>query len=66
MSSKQNNKVIYPITVGDLQNEAINRIGRKLTDNELYTAKKCVEWGLSSVVDITLRSAIDEAIDKNQ
>lgn len=66
MEIQENTKIIYPITVGDLQNDAIKRIGRRLNDNELHTAKKCVEWGLSSVVDITLKSAIEEAIDKNR
>ncbi len=66
MNNEQNNEVIYPITVGDLQNGAVERIGRKLNDDELHTAKKCVEWGLSSIVDITLKSAIGEAVDKNR
>jgi hypothetical protein len=66
MTNRENITAIYPITVGDLQNDAVKRIGRKLNDNELYTAKKCVEWGLSSIVDITLKSAIEEAVDKNR
>ena len=65
MKTQENVKVIYPITIGDLQDGAIKRIGRKLNDDELHTAKKCVEWGLSSIVDITLKSAIEEAVDKN-
>ena len=64
MEIKQNTKVIYPITIGDLQNDAIKRIGRKLTDDELYIAEKCVESGLSCVMDITLRSAIEAAVEK--
>ena len=65
METQENMKVIYPITIGDLQNDALKRIGRKLNDDELYTAEKCVESGLSFVMDITLKSAIEEAIDKN-
>ncbi|HBV00998.1 MAG TPA: hypothetical protein DEF00_01215 [Candidatus Taylorbacteria bacterium] len=65
MKTRENMKVIYPITIGDLQNDALKRIGRKLNDDELYTAEKCVESGLSFVMDITLKSAIEEAIDKN-
>ncbi|OHB39031.1 MAG: hypothetical protein A2060_05005 [Planctomycetes bacterium GWA2_50_13] len=57
----QNDQEIFAVAVDDLQNEAINRIGRKLTEGELCTAKKCVESGLSSCIDITLRAAIDEA-----
>lgn len=62
MNKEQSNKMIYPVTVEDLQNEAIIRIGRKLTDDELYTAKKCIEWGLSSVIGITMKAAIEEAV----
>ncbi len=65
METQQDKNVIYPITVEDLQKDAIKRIGRKLNEDELYTAKKCVEWGLSSIVDITLKSATEEAVDKN-
>lgn len=66
MRIKQKTEVIYPITIGDLQDDAIKRIGRELTDDELYIAEKCVEWGLSSIVDIALKSAIEVAVDKNQ
>jgi len=66
MVTQENIEVIYPITVGDLQNDAVRRIGRKLNDDELHIAKKGVEWGLSSVMDITLKSAIEEAVDKNR
>lgn len=62
MTTNHPSKVIYPITIGDLQDEAIKRIGRRLDDDELHTAKKCVECGLSSIVDITLKSAIEEAV----
>ncbi len=65
METQENMQVIYPITIEDLQNDAVRRIGRKLNDDELYTAKKCVECGLSSIMDITLKSAIEEAVDKN-
>ena len=66
MEAKENMKAIYPITIDDLQNDAIKRIGRRLNDDELHTAKKCVECGLSSIIDITLKSAIEEAVDKNR
>ncbi len=65
METNQNTEVIYPITIGDLQNDAMKRIGRKLTDDELYTAGKCVESGLSFVMDTTLKAAIEGAIGKN-
>jgi len=62
MDNNKNEKILFSVTAKDLQNEAINRIGRKLTDDELHTAKKCIEWGLSSVIDITMKTAIEEAV----
>jgi len=58
----QDDQEIFTVTVDDLQNEAINRIGRKLTDDELYTAKKGIESGLSFDIDTVMKAAIDEAI----
>lgn len=65
METNNTAEVIYPITIGDLQNDAIKRIGRKLNDGELHIAKKCVECGLSTIMDITLKSAIEAAVDRN-
>jgi len=48
--------IIFQITEEDLQNEAIERIGRKLTENEIDIAKKGIEWGLG---DITLMITYD-------
>jgi hypothetical protein len=42
----KDDKIIYKITVDDLQNEAIQRIGRQLTDDEIEIAKETFEWGL--------------------
>ncbi len=64
MYSKQDDEIIYPVTIEGLQSEAVVRIGRRLTEDELYTAKKCIEWGLSSVIDITMKAAIEEAVAK--
>jgi len=62
---KQGDKAIFTVTVEDLQSEALKRMGRKLNFDELHTAKKCIECGLSSCIDITLRAAIDEAVRLN-
>lgn len=66
METSQKTEVIYPITIGGLQDDAVKRIGRELTDGELHIAKKCVESGLSAVADITLKAAIEEAVEKNK
>jgi hypothetical protein len=63
MKYEQNYEAIYLITVEDLQSEAIRLINRKLTEDELDLAIKGVDCGLSSVILITMRAAIDEAIE---
>ena len=50
------NGIVFQITKEDVQNEAIERIGRKLTENEIDIAKIGIEWGLG---DITLMITYD-------
>ncbi len=58
-----NEKALFAVTVEDLQNEAINRIGRKLTDGELYTAQKGIESGLSFDIETVFGAVIDNAVE---
>jgi hypothetical protein len=55
--------IIFSITIDDLQNEAMKRIGRKLTDDEINIAKKGIEWGIvNSALDITYNTIFTEMI----
>lgn len=65
MNNEQNNKTIFSITTEDLQGEAIRQIGRKLNDDEFYTASKGIDWGLSFDIETVFKSAIEEAVEKN-
>ena len=69
MNSKQDNndeKILFVVTVGDVQQESIRLIGRKLTDCELYFAAKGIDWGLSTGIYTVFRAAIEEAVDLNR
>ena len=69
MNNEQDNdneKTVFIVTVGDIQQESMRLIGRKLTDEELDTATKGIDWGLSFDIDTVFKAAIDEAVDINR
>jgi hypothetical protein len=58
-------ELIYKITKNWLQAEAVDRLERELTDDELFTAKKCIEDGINTAIDIVFSTAIQTAVSSN-
>jgi hypothetical protein len=54
--------IIYQITVDDLQNEAMENLGRKLTEDEIEIAKKAFSWGLGETNHIIYNTIFTEMI----
>jgi len=63
MNNNQKDKIIFSVTVDELQDAAVKRIGRKLTKEELYTVIKGVEADLSFGINTVLQAAIEEAVN---
>ncbi|MGI6291917.1 MAG: hypothetical protein ACOXZH_05805 [Bacteroidales bacterium] len=63
MDITQSNEILLSITVEDLQSEAIEKIGRKLNDDEIRIAKKGLENGLLTNIDVVYSTIFNEMID---
>ncbi|MDR3243762.1 MAG: hypothetical protein LBT79_03330 [Elusimicrobiota bacterium] len=48
---EQKDGIVFSITESDLQIAAQEQIGRKLNDDEIAFAKKCLQWGLLTDID---------------
>ena len=56
-------KPFFTIAVEDVQSVALERLGRTLSDDELLTAKKGLEWGLLTYIDAVYSAIFDEVIE---
>ena len=61
-----NCKLVFSVTLEDLQEEAKRLIGRELNDDEALTATDCIDWGLSTSIFIVFSAAIRHAVSANK
>ena len=61
---QQPNELIFSITLEDLQYEAIEMLGRTLTEEEVNIAKDGLEWGLLTDIDTVYRTIFFEMIKR--
>ena len=59
-------ELLFYITKEDVQNEAIEKLGRQLTDDELHIAQKGLDWGLTTDIDIIYKTIFDEMIKQKE
>ena len=64
MKTNNDNKILFSITEYEMQNEAQERIGRRLTEDELYVAKKGLDSGILTGIDIIYETILKEMIKK--
>lgn len=57
------NEILFTITKGDLQEEAQEKIGRELTDDEIRIAKKGLESGLLTDIETVYQTIFNEMIN---
>ena len=53
-------KILFVITVADVQHWAEEKLGRRLTYEELQIAKDKWEWGLSEDIDMGYSAIFEE------
>ena len=56
---------IFSISVEWVQLESERLIKRRLADDELYSVKKGIEWGLLTDIDTVFKAAIKEAVSQS-
>jgi hypothetical protein len=61
-----NNKHIFIIYEYEIQEFVEEHFKRQLTEEELYTAKKCLEFGLLTDIGTVYRAAVETAIESNK
>lgn len=56
----EEDRPLFLITVGDTQHWAEEKLGRRLTNEELQLAKDRLEWGLCEGIDMVYNTIFEE------
>jgi uncharacterized protein (UPF0332 family) len=64
MEITKKDKLVFSITLEDLQSEALEKIGRTLTEEEILVAKKGLESGLLTDINTVYTAIFFEMIGK--
>ena len=68
LTVNQNNEdeLIYAISRTDLQYEAMEKLGRTLTEEEIHIAKKYLDFGIGTGLHIIYNAIFNEMIDNER
>lgn len=64
MKTDSSEDVLFAITTIDIQDEAMEKLGRELTQEELFIAKKGLESAFLTDIDTIYRTIFTEMIGK--
>lgn len=64
METTEKNKLVFSITLEELQSKALEKIGRTLTDEEIQVARKGLEFGLYTDINSVYTTIFSEMIGK--
>lgn len=56
--------MVFAISLEELQQAAIEKLGRPLDDDEIQVAKKGLEFGLGTSIDVVYETIFFEMIEK--
>ena len=62
MNNQNNSELVFAISLEELQFEAKERIGRELSDEEIEVAKKGLQYGLLTSIDVVYGAIFEEMI----
>jgi hypothetical protein len=57
--------LVFAITLEDLQMKALEKMSRTLSDDEISTAKKGLEWGLLTGIDTVYNTLFFDMLENN-